>query len=75
MTCSYEFLFIFIFGIAVYVDKLMDLIFEEVFQDPALYTEEMQQIPVPQDLCAGFDQPDKLEIIAGYVSRFIGGLV
>ncbi|XP_033959402.1 uncharacterized protein [Pseudochaenichthys georgianus] len=33
-----------------YVDNLMDLIFDQVFVDPAPFTEEVLKIPVPEDL-------------------------
>lgn len=60
---------------ADYVEKLLDLIFEKVFQDPAPYVAELQKIPVPQNLCDEFDRPDKLDVITGYVTRFNQGQV
>ena len=53
-----------------YVVEMMDLIFEKVFMDPAPYTDAVLAIPVPEDLAAQFERPDKEEVIAGYVSRF-----
>ncbi|XP_039520202.1 uncharacterized protein LOC120474086 [Pimephales promelas] len=58
-----------------YVDGLMDLIFEKVFEDPGPYEAELQKIPIPDDLSAQFEKPDKKEVIASYVSRFNQGLV
>lgn len=58
-----------------YVDELMDLIFEKVFEDPGPYEAEVQKIPIPDDLSAQFEKPDKMEVIASYVSRFNQGLV
>ncbi|XP_056110656.1 uncharacterized protein LOC130088048 [Rhinichthys klamathensis goyatoka] len=56
-----------------YVDGLMDLIFEKVFEDPGPYEAEVQKIPIPDDLSAQFEKPDKMEVIASYVSRFNQG--
>lgn len=53
----------------------MDLIFEKVFEDPGPYEAEVQKIPIPDDLSAQFEKPDKMEVIASYVSRFNQGLV
>ncbi|XDV42435.1 hypothetical protein PO909_011101 [Leuciscus waleckii] len=58
-----------------YVDELMDLIFGKVFEDPGPYEAEVQKIPIPDDLSAQFEKPDKMEVIASYVSRFNQGLV
>lgn len=49
---------------------MMDLIFDEVFVDPTPYTDAVLAIPVPEDLAAQFERPNKEEVIAGYVSRF-----
>ena len=53
-----------------YVDVLMDLILDEVFVNPAPYTDAMLAIRVPEDLSAQFNRPDKEEVIANFVSRF-----
>ncbi|XP_063064480.1 uncharacterized protein LOC134456839 [Engraulis encrasicolus] len=53
-----------------YVDVLMDLILDEVFVNPAPYTDAMLTIRVPEDLSAQFNKPDKEEVIARFVSRF-----
>lgn len=53
-----------------YVADMMDLIFDEVFVDPTPYTDAVLAIPVPEDLAAQFERPNKEEVIAGYVSRF-----
>ncbi|XP_067310591.1 uncharacterized protein [Pseudorasbora parva] len=58
-----------------YVDGLMDLIFEKVFEDPVPYEAEVQKIHIPDDLSAQSEKPDKIEVIAKYVSRFNQGLV
>ncbi|XP_031429046.1 uncharacterized protein LOC105898184 isoform X2 [Clupea harengus] len=53
-----------------YVDNLLDLIFQKVFQDPAPYVNEVLKIPIPEDLSAKYAKPDKWEVITSYVSRF-----
>ncbi|XP_077076473.1 uncharacterized protein LOC143729210 isoform X1 [Siphateles boraxobius] len=58
-----------------YVDELMDLIFEKVFENPGPYEAEVQKISIPDDLSAQFEKPDKMEVIASCVSRFNQGLV
>ncbi|CAB1441770.1 unnamed protein product [Pleuronectes platessa] len=39
-------------GLQNYVDNLLDLIFHEVFQDPAPYVNEVLKISKPEDLSA-----------------------
>ncbi len=34
----------------------MKLVFEEVLEDPRKYTEELKEIPIPEDLCAQFER-------------------
>uniref|UniRef100_A0A9J8D7P0 THAP-type domain-containing protein n=1 Tax=Cyprinus carpio carpio TaxID=630221 RepID=A0A9J8D7P0_CYPCA len=46
-----------------YLDDLQDLIFEHVFVDPASYMDEVLKIPIPPDLCAEYERPDKEEVI------------
>lgn len=58
-----------------YVDELMDLIFGKVFEDPGTYEAEVQKILIPDGLSAQFEKPDKMEVIASYVSMFNRGLV
>ncbi|XP_078028444.1 uncharacterized protein LOC117270027 [Epinephelus lanceolatus] len=58
-----------------YVDALLDLIFEKVFQDPAPYVNEVLKLTIPEDLSAQYERPDKLDVIASYVSRFNQGQV
>ena len=41
----------------------MDLIFEKVIHDPAPYTAELKEIPVAEDLCAGYERPDRADVI------------
>lgn len=67
--------FVHVFCNTGYVADMMDLIFEEVFKDPAAYTDAVLAIPVPEDLTAQFERPDKEEVIASYVSRFNQGPV
>lgn len=52
------------FFITDHVDKLLDLIFDRVFQDLSPYVDEVMKIPIPEDLSAQFEKPDKLEGIA-----------
>ncbi|XP_036956076.1 uncharacterized protein LOC119020683 isoform X2 [Acanthopagrus latus] len=58
-----------------YVADMMDLIFARVLVDPTPYTDAMLAIPVPEDLTARYEHPDKEEVIASYVSRFNRGPV
>ncbi|KAF4114136.1 uncharacterized protein LOC131539617 [Onychostoma macrolepis] len=53
-----------------YVADMMDLIFEKVFVNPTPYTDALLAIPVPEDLSAQYEKPDKEEVIASFVSRF-----
>lgn len=54
---------LFCFCFTEYVDELLDLIFENVFQDPAPYLDEVLKIPIPEDLCAQFERPEKQELM------------
>lgn len=54
-----------------YVADLMNLIFDEV--NPTPYTAALLAIPVPEDLSAQYEKPDKEEVIASFVSRFKQG--
>ncbi|XP_054650468.1 uncharacterized protein LOC129191284 [Dunckerocampus dactyliophorus] len=56
-----------------YVRDLMRLVFEEVLEDPTKYTEELKEIPIPDEVCAQFERPSKEEVIATHVSRFSRG--
>ncbi|CAB1420645.1 unnamed protein product [Pleuronectes platessa] len=58
-----------------YVDNLLDLIFHQVFQDLALYVNEVLNISKREDLSAKYEKPDKQEVIASYVSSFNQGQV
>ncbi|KAL1260280.1 hypothetical protein QQF64_008107 [Cirrhinus molitorella] len=53
-----------------YVNDLMRLLFTEVFDNPATFVEELQKLPIPPDLSAGFDRPAKEDVIARHVARF-----
>ncbi|XP_034082750.1 uncharacterized protein LOC117553079 [Gymnodraco acuticeps] len=59
----------------VYVGELMRLVFEEVFEDPTPFVEEMNKINIPKDLSTQFDRPSKEEVVARHVSRFSLGAV
>nr|XP_057926407.1 uncharacterized protein LOC131127981 [Doryrhamphus excisus] len=56
-----------------YVSDLMRLLFEVVLEDPTKYTQELKEIPVPDDLCVQFERLSEDEVIATYVSRFSRG--
>ncbi|XP_034722579.1 uncharacterized protein LOC117941677 isoform X1 [Etheostoma cragini] len=56
-----------------YVLDLMQLVFEEIIHDPIPYLEAVQQLPVPQDLCAQLDRPSMDDAVADHVSRFSRG--
>ena len=68
-------IFVLVFYETGYVADMMDLIFDKVFVDPTPYTNAMLAIPVPEDLTAQYEHPDKEEVIASYVSRFNRGRV
>ncbi|XP_057197996.1 uncharacterized protein LOC130559113 [Triplophysa rosa] len=53
-----------------YLDDLQDLIIHKVFENPTPYMDEVLKIPIPPDLCAGYERPDKEELISRIVSRF-----
>ena len=44
------------FFITDHVDKLLDLIFDRVFQDLVTYVDEVLKIPITEDLSAQFDK-------------------
>lgn len=56
-----------------YVGDLMRLVLEEVFEDPAPFIEELQKIPIPQDLSSQYDRPSKEDVVARHTSRFSQG--
>ncbi|XP_042578764.1 uncharacterized protein LOC109076260 isoform X2 [Cyprinus carpio] len=58
-----------------YMDNLLDLIFEKVVVDPTPYMDNILKISKPENLTSQFEKPDKLEVIASYVSRFNQGQV
>ncbi|XP_010781443.1 uncharacterized protein [Notothenia coriiceps] len=49
--------------VLLYVGELMRLVFEEVFEDPAPFVEEMNTISIPKDLSTQFDRPSKEEVV------------
>ena len=55
---------------AEYIDKLQDLLFDSVLDQPATFQEFLKQTPVPADLCTEFYQPNKQEAVARHQSRF-----
>ncbi len=54
---------------------MMDQLFEKVFVNPTPYTDVLFAIPVPEDLSAQYEKPDKEEVNASFVSRFKRGAV
>jgi len=57
------------------VADMMDIIFDEVFCQPYAYTDALLAMPVPEDLSAQYERPNKEEVIASFVSRFKQGAV
>ncbi|XP_048037922.1 uncharacterized protein LOC125263095 [Megalobrama amblycephala] len=53
-----------------YVDDLLDLIFDQVFVDPAPYMEKVLRIPIPPPLCVEYDRPEKEDAISSRASHF-----
>ncbi|XP_071377166.1 uncharacterized protein [Centroberyx affinis] len=53
-----------------YVDNLLQILFNEVLDDPGRFTTELDQLTIPEPLCAQFERPDRDEAVAGFVSRF-----
>ena len=53
-----------------YVDVLMDVIVNQVFADPAPYTAALLAIPIPENISAQFERPDKEDAITTFASRF-----
>lgn len=68
-------MFVLVFYDTGYVADMMDLIFEKVLVNPTPYTDVLLAIPVPEDLSAQYEKPDKEEVIASFVSRFKRGAV
>lgn len=68
-------MFVLMFYDTGYVADMMDLIFEKVFVNPMPYTNALLAIPVPEDLSAQYEKPDREEVIASFVSRFKRGAV
>ncbi len=55
-----------------YVADMLDLLFEKVFVNPTPYTDALLAVPVPEDLSAQYEKPDK-EVIARFVKFQTGG--
>ncbi|XP_071358600.1 uncharacterized protein [Trachinotus anak] len=53
-----------------YTQELMEVLFEQVFPDPAPYAGMMHSIPIPALLSSQYDRPSMEEAVAGYLSRF-----
>lgn len=53
-----------------YVQELMEVLFENVFDDPRPYIMEVEKIKIPEPLSSQYERPPKDEVIAGYMSRF-----
>ncbi len=55
-----------------YVADMLDLLFEKVLVNPTPYTDALLAVPVPEDLSAQYEKPDK-EVIARFVKFQTGG--
>lgn len=53
-----------------YIQELMEVLFENVFDDPRPYIMEVEKIKIPEPLSSQYDRPPKDKVIAGYMSRF-----
>ncbi|XP_035000772.2 uncharacterized protein LOC118100128 [Hippoglossus stenolepis] len=53
-----------------YVGDLMKLVFEEVFEDPVPFVEELEKIPIPEDLTSQYDRPSAEEVVARHQTCF-----
>jgi len=53
-----------------YVDKLLQILFDQVVVNPAVYKELLDRIDVPPSLRSNYTWPDKSDAVASYVSRF-----
>ncbi|KAG5261115.1 hypothetical protein AALO_G00300200 [Alosa alosa] len=51
-----------------YVFNLIRLVFEEIVHDSLRYVDAVQQIPVPQDLCAQLPRPSREDAVAEHVT-------
>lgn len=51
-----------------YVDDLISLVLDEVFEDPGPYVEQLKEIPIPMDLASRFERPLKEEMTEHHVS-------
>ena len=56
--------------VSEYVTELMDLLFNEVVHDPALFVAELMEVDVPAFLCSQYQRPEKAYAVAMHVSRF-----
>ncbi|KAK0145629.1 hypothetical protein N1851_015461 [Merluccius polli] len=56
-----------------YVQNLIAGVFEDIVPNPQPYLEELQKIPIPDDLSSAFDHPPLTEAVAAYRSRFRQG--
>jgi hypothetical protein len=55
---------------AGYVDKLLDLLFTSVVNDPTVYQELASDIVIPPSLCSGYTHPDIHEAVNARARRF-----
>ncbi|KAL2096063.1 hypothetical protein ACEWY4_008211 [Coilia grayii] len=53
-----------------YVYNLIALVFDEIVPNPQPYLEELQRIPIPDDLSSQFYHPPLTEAVDAYTSRF-----
>ncbi|XP_026114078.1 uncharacterized protein LOC113092627 [Carassius auratus] len=51
-----------------YVDRLQDLVFESVLEQPQLFQESLKGLQVPDHLCTQFQRPEKSEAVAKHTS-------
>lgn len=56
-----------------YVYNLIAVVFEEIVPNPQPYLEELQKIPIPDDLSSLYYHPPLTEAVAAYTSRFRQG--
>ncbi|XP_067290036.1 uncharacterized protein [Pseudorasbora parva] len=53
-----------------YVQRLMELLFDCVLEQPQQFQEKLKEVDVPDPLCTQFTRPEKWEAVALHTSRF-----
>lgn len=53
-----------------YVDRLLEVLFNDVVMAPETYQKLLGEVKEPGSLCGGFPRPVKLEAVANLHSRF-----